>query len=164
VHQGNGAAEILAGEAAVFTFSIHGEKNFPFRKTPGDLDIALPDATGDHAYLDALGGGLGLALAGRPDLAIYLAGSDPYQGDRLGRLALTQEGLAARDRMVYDQCWQKRIPVATVMAGGYAPDTGTSVALHLQTVELAQEFSLRWQAGTAFGGVNDPPGIPAELD
>ncbi len=105
VHQGNGTAAILAGDPSVFTFSIHAANNFPFEKEASDLDIDLPDGTGDHAYLTALEKGVCRALsAAQADLAIYLAGADPYEGDRLGRLKLSKSGLAARDRMVFDLC------------------------------------------------------------
>ena len=121
VHQGNGTAAIFAGDPSVFTFSIHGAKNFPLHKERSDLDVELPDKTEDATYLETLEIGLerSLALAGA-DLAIYLAGADPYAGDTLGRLALTKAGLAARDRLVFDQCRRAGLPVAVVMGGGYA--------------------------------------------
>jgi acetoin utilization deacetylase AcuC-like enzyme len=101
VHQGNGTAAILADDPTVFTFSIHGEKNFPFHKETSDLDVPLPDGADDAAFLEALGDGLERALdASEPGLAIYLAGADPFVGDRLGRLSVTKAGLAERDRMV----------------------------------------------------------------
>jgi acetoin utilization deacetylase AcuC-like enzyme len=120
VHQGNGTASIFAGDPSVFTLSLHGEKNFPFRKVAGDLDVALPDGCGDDDYLHALDLALDeLALRFEPGLAIYLAGADPHEGDRLGRLKLTQDGLEARDRKVFDWAWQRRLPLALTMAGGY---------------------------------------------
>jgi acetoin utilization deacetylase AcuC-like enzyme len=141
VHQGNGTAAILAGDASIFTFSIHGEKNFPFRKVPGDLDIGLPDETGDDVYLSALEAGLHDALAqAEADLAIYLAGADPYVGDRLGRLALSKAGLAERDRLVLEMCRLAGLPVAIVMAGGYAEPPTETVEIHFQTVQLAARF------------------------
>jgi acetoin utilization deacetylase AcuC-like enzyme len=124
----------------VFTFSIHGANNFPFRKERSDLDIELPDGTGDAVYLEMLEEGVHRALAlSNPDLAIYLAGADPYVGDRLGRMALTMTGLAERDRLVLGLCRDERIPVAVVMAGGYAKDVRDIVAIHLQTVRIAGE-------------------------
>lgn len=138
VHQGNGTAACLEGDASIFTFSIHCAKNFPFRKHPSDLDISLPEGTQDDQYLQTLRNGLYMALkAARADLAIYLAGADPYYGDRLGRLALSKEGLAERDRMVYAACARFGLPVATVMAGGYARDVAEIVDIHFQTIAIA---------------------------
>jgi acetoin utilization deacetylase AcuC-like enzyme len=135
VHQGNGTAAILANDPNVFTFSIHGEKNFPFHKELSDLDIALPDGTGDVQYLAALEGGLRHVLKqARADLAIYLAGADPYAGDRLGRLALSKGGLLDRDIMVMQRCQQISLPLAVVMAGGYAKQVDDIVEIHYQTI------------------------------
>ncbi len=140
VHQGNGTASILAGDSTAWTFSIHGVKNFPLRKRPSDLDIDLEDGSGDAAYLTALAAGLErLAAAGPFDLAIYLAGVDPFEADRLGRLKVTQEGLAQRDRMVLQHCRRHRLPVAIAMAGGYAEDVDLIAALHAQTIRIASE-------------------------
>jgi acetoin utilization deacetylase AcuC-like enzyme len=135
VHQGNGTASILADDPTVFTFSIHGAKNFPLRKEQSDLDIELDPGTGDEAYLDALGRGLTEALdrAGA-ELAVYLAGADPFEKDRFGTLALTKPGLAARERLVLDRCRIAGLPVAVTMAGGYAPDVNDIVDIHFQTV------------------------------
>jgi acetoin utilization deacetylase AcuC-like enzyme len=138
VHQGNGTASILAGDSSAFTFSMHGAKNFPLRKSPSDLDIELPDGTHDDEYLAALQNGLTQVFDHGPfDLAIYLAGADPYEGDRLGRLSLTMAGLLARDEMVLDACGQHSIPVAIAMAGGYAPDIDAIVAIHAATIGAA---------------------------
>jgi acetoin utilization deacetylase AcuC-like enzyme len=138
VHQGDGTAAILAEDESTFTFSIHGAKNFPFRKQRSDLDIELPDGTGDDAYLDALEEGVRYALsASRGTLAIYLAGADPYFDDRLGRLALTKAGLAERDRLIFHYCRAAGLPVAVVMAGGYAQNIVDTVDIHLQTVATA---------------------------
>jgi acetoin utilization deacetylase AcuC-like enzyme len=138
VHQGNGTASILAGDSSVFTFSIHGANNFPFTKESSDLDIELADGTGDEAYLDALRQGLASALGrARPDLAIYLAGADPYGDDRLGRLALTKAGLRQRDRMVLETLAHWGIPTAVMMAGGYARRIEDTVDIHFATVEVA---------------------------
>ncbi len=144
VHQGNGTAAILAGDPSVFTFSIHGANNFPFEKESSDLDVELPDGTGDEAYLAALEDGLCHALsASQADLAIYLSGADPHEGDRLGRLSLTLEGLARRDRMVLGMLRDAGIPVAVAMAGGYGRDLDVTVAIHLQTVRIAASFCRR---------------------
>ena len=140
VHQGNGTAAIFAGDSGVFTFSIHGAKNFPLHKEHSDLDLELPDGTADGDYLDALEIGVERALAmACADLAIYLAGADPYAGDTLGRLALTKAGLAARDRLVFDHCRRAGLPVAVVMAGGYARDIRDTAEIQFETVRIASE-------------------------
>ena len=140
VHQGNGTHAIFAGDRSVFTFSMHGGRNYPFHKVAGSLDIELPDGTGDEPYLRALADALPLVLsAAEPDLVIYLAGSDSHEGDRLGRLCLTFEGLARRDVMVLDACREVGIPVAITIAGGYGRNIQDSVAVHLNTVRIASE-------------------------
>jgi len=140
VHQGNGTAAIAAADPTIFTFSIHGERNYPLRKERSDLDVGLPDGADDQAYLEAFNAGVRRALQlSQADLAIYLAGADPYKDDRLGRLALSKAGLAERDRLVFKLCREAGIPVATVMAGDYARRVEDTVAIHLQTVCLAVE-------------------------
>ena len=140
VHQGNGTAAILAGDPTIFTFSIHGAKNFPFHKERSDLDIELDDGTDDATYLVALERGLSQALEqAQAELAIYLAGADPFVGDRLGRLALSKNGLAERDRLVFDYCQAAGLPVAITMAGGYAPHIEDIVDIHFQTIRAAAE-------------------------
>jgi len=137
VHQGNGTAAILADDPTVFTFSIHGAKNFPFHKERSDLDVELPDGADDATYLTALTAGMDAALAvARADLAIYLAGADPFVGDALGRLALSKTGLADRDRLVLDRCHRSGLPVAVVMAGGYARQIQDTVDIHLETMRI----------------------------
>lgn len=141
VHQGNGTAAILAGDASAFTFSMHGAKNFPLRKFPSDLDIELPDRTGDGLYLSTLQEGLDQVFSNGPfDLAIYLAGADPYEHDRLGRLSLTLEGLRRRDELVLRRCQSMGVPVAIAMAGGYAADVEAIVQIHATTLRLASQF------------------------
>lgn len=141
VHQGNGTAAIMADEPDVFTFSIHGERNYPARKEQSDLDIALADGTGDEAYLAALDQGLHGALARfSPDLAVYLAGADPFQDDRLGRLSLTKSGLLARDRLVLEHCARVGTPVAVAMAGGYARFLDDTVDIHFNTVSVVKAY------------------------
>ena len=138
VHQGNGTHAIFAGDETVFTFSMHGGRNFPFHKVPGSLDVELADGTGDDEYLDVLASALPRVIAAAaPDLVIYLAGSDPHEGDRLGRLRLTFDGLARRDAMVLDACREVGIPVAITIAGGYGRDISDSVRAHLNTARIA---------------------------
>lgn len=141
VHQGNGTAAMAANDPTIYTFSMHGEKNFPFHKEPGDLDIGLPDATDDASYLAILEDALWrVFLQARPDLVIYLAGADPYFDDTLGRLALSQVGLRARDECVLHACHAADLPVAVTMAGGYARDIADTVAIHCHTVQVAAQF------------------------
>jgi acetoin utilization deacetylase AcuC-like enzyme len=138
VHQGNGTAAILRGDPSVFTFSIHGARNFPFRKEESDLDIPLPDGADDGGFLEALEDGLEKALeASRAELAIYLAGADPYENDRLSRLSVSKEGLTERDRLVLETCRERGIPVAVTMAGGYARQVEDTVEIHFRSIERA---------------------------
>ena len=131
VHQGNGNAAFFAGRPDVFTLSLHGAKNYPFRKPPSSLDVPLPDGTPDDAYLDALARHLPEALAeARPDLVVYLAGVDVLAGDRFGRLALTEAGLAARDRYVAEAVFGAGLPLCLVLSGGYAATPERTAALH----------------------------------
>jgi acetoin utilization deacetylase AcuC-like enzyme len=140
VHQGNGTARIFRDDPSVFTFSIHGDKNFPFRKEISDLDIGLPDGTGDAEYLDALEAGLDEVFSRHPpEFVIYLAGADAFHGDRLGRLALTIDGLRERDRRVFARC--TGLPVVACMGGGYCPDIATIVTIHANTVRELREFA-----------------------
>lgn len=138
VHQGNGTAAMLANYPQLYTFSMHGAGNFPFQKEVSDWDIELADHTSDAHYLAALAAALPqLFLASAPDLVIYLAGADPYLGDRLGRLDLSMEGLAARDALVMDWCQRFATPLAITLAGGYAEPIADTVAIQTQTVALA---------------------------
>jgi acetoin utilization deacetylase AcuC-like enzyme len=145
VHQGNGTARIFQGDPTVFTLSLHGQKNFPFRKEASDLDVDLPDGCRDEEYLQALE--LALAELERrfePALVIYLAGADPHEGDRLGRLKLTWDGLEARDRRVFDWAFQRRIPLAFAMAGGYGERIEDTVQAQLNTFAAAAAYARRW--------------------
>lgn len=142
VHQGNGTASIFAGVSTVFTFSIHGKNNFPFHKERSDLDIALKDGTGDTAYLQALEIGLLNTLEFPADLAIYLAGADPYKEDRMGRLSLSKKGLKERDRMVFRFCHGAGIPVAVTMAGGYSHSVSDTVDIHFGTIAAARQAKI----------------------
>ncbi len=139
VHQGNGTASILRGDDSIFTFSIHGARNFPFDKEQSDLDIELPDDCSDAAYLLRLNEGLDTAFdLACPELVIYLAGADPYHDDRLGRLGLSFDGLAERDRVVFERCKAQHVPVAIAMAGGYARQIDDTVRIHQTTIRLAK--------------------------
>lgn len=138
VHQGDGTAEILGQAEDVFTLSLHGDRNFPFSKECSHLDVSLPDGTGDEAYLAALDNALAtLARRFAPQFVIYLAGADPFEGDRLGRLKLSKTGLAARDTRVFDWCRTRDLPLAIAMAGGYAENIDDIVDIHFATVTAA---------------------------
>jgi acetoin utilization deacetylase AcuC-like enzyme len=140
VHQGNGTASILANDASVFTFSMHGERNYPVRKETSDLDLELPDGCDDATYLAKLELQLPKILESfKPQAMIYLAGADPFEGDRLGRLKLTKHGLQARDRFVLQTARDNRIPIAVTMAGGYAHDVADIVDIHFNTVRTVFE-------------------------
>jgi acetoin utilization deacetylase AcuC-like enzyme len=146
VHQGNGTAHVFANDPTVFTLSMHGEKNFPFRKEASDLDVGLPDGCTDEPYLAALHQSLE-TLQDRfdPQLVIYLAGADPHEGDRLGRLKLTIDGMQARDRVVMDWAWQRKLPVVMCMGGGYGHDIETTVQVQMQTWDVALQYWRLWQ-------------------
>ncbi len=147
VHQGNGTARIFRDDRSVFTLSLHGEKNFPFRKEASDLDVSLPDGCDDADYLHALEGALDeLQRRFEPGLVIYLAGSDPFEGDRLGRLKLSHDGLEARDRRVFDWCLARQTPLAFVMAGGYGVKIEETVQVQVNTYRVALEYWQRWRA------------------
>ena len=146
VHQGNGTASIFRSDPSVFTLSLHGEKNFPFRKEAGDLDVNLPDGCGDAHYLQALERALDqLDQRFEPGLVIYLAGADPFKGDRLGRLKLSYDGLQVRDRHGFDWAWERRIPLAFVMAGGYGVDLHETVQVQVKTYSVALACWQGWQ-------------------
>jgi acetoin utilization deacetylase AcuC-like enzyme len=154
VHQGNGTARIFQGDDSVFTLSLHGAKNFPFRKEASDLDVDLPDGCGDDEYLQALDQALD-ELERRffspyaPGLILYLAGADPHEGDRLGRLKLTYDGLEARDRRVMDWAWQRRIPLAFAMGGGYGHDLQTTLKVQQNTYRVGVDYWRRWHKSAA---------------
>jgi acetoin utilization deacetylase AcuC-like enzyme len=140
VHQGNGTAAIFEHDASVFTLSLHGARNFPFRKERSNLDVELEDDTGDEPYLASLAHSLDVVLAFRPEVVFYLAGADPYEGDRLGRLKLSINGLKRRDQLVLERCGDARLPVIITMSGGYAPDVDAIVTIHANTIRVAQEL------------------------
>jgi acetoin utilization deacetylase AcuC-like enzyme len=138
VHQGNGTAAIFYRDPDVFTFSMHGEKNFPARKEQSTLDLHLPNGVGDEEYLTILERHLSQILDGfRPEMVFYQAGVDPYERDQLGKLKLTIDGLRRRDQFVLESCRQRRLPVVTTMGGGYANPIGATVEAHCNTVRVA---------------------------
>ena len=145
VHQGNGTASILQHDASIFTLSIHGENNFPFQKESSDLDIGLPDGCDDQTYLQSLSQSLDqLDDRFHPDFVIYLAGADPHEGDRLGRLKLSNDGLRLRDAAVFEYALDRQIPVAFSMAGGYGKEIESTIAIHFQTIQTALQFQQRY--------------------
>jgi acetoin utilization deacetylase AcuC-like enzyme len=149
VHQGNGTARIFASDPDVFTFSMHGARNYPFRKEQSRLDVELPDGADDALYLERLEAHLGPVLEdARPELVVYIGGADPYRGDRLGRLGLSIEGLRQRDRVVFDATWRRGTPVAMVLGGGYAADLADLVTIHANTV---RELLTRYEASNGDG-------------
>jgi acetoin utilization deacetylase AcuC-like enzyme len=138
VHQGNGTAAIFAGDPDVFTFSMHGARNYPFRKEASDLDVELEDGVGDEPYLARLSQALESVFTRHaPEIVFYLAGADPYEGDRLGRLKLTIDGLQQRDELVFSRCRTNSIPVVITMSGGYAHDVRAIIAIHTNTIRTA---------------------------
>jgi acetoin utilization deacetylase AcuC-like enzyme len=157
VHQGNGTARIFRDDPSVFTLSLHGARNFPFRKEPSDCDVELPDGCGDAEYLEALEWALGeLERRFAADAVLYLAGADPHEGDRLGRLKLTDDGMEARDRRVFEWAWQRRLPLAMVMAGGYGHDIATTVRVQCNTYRVALAYWRRWRAVAESGETRRP--------
>jgi acetoin utilization deacetylase AcuC-like enzyme len=144
VHQGNGTHAIFADDRDVYTFSMHGGKNYPFHKVAGTLDVELADGTGDDDYLAALRTALPHVLAASsPDLVVYIAGADPHAGDQLGRLALSFDGLARRDAFVLDSCREVGIPIAITIGGGYGRRIDDTVAAHARTARIAAERAER---------------------
>jgi acetoin utilization deacetylase AcuC-like enzyme len=142
VHHGNGTAAIFGADPAVFTFSIHQERNYPYPKPPSNLDINLEDGAGDDEYLAALEQGLDQSLSEfQPDLIFYLAGADPYREDQLGGLKLSLDGLERRDRLVYQKARAKSIPVAVTLAGGYARHVEDTISIHTNTIRAAGQLA-----------------------
>lgn len=148
VHQGNGTAAIFEHDPRVFTCSLHGAANYPFRKERSDLDVPLPDGTGDDVYLSHLCDALDVVFGAEPDLVFYVAGADPYEGDRLGRMRLTEAGLRRRDAVVLGRCLAERVPVAVSMAGGYAPDVDAIARIHAGTIAEAAACARSWSGPT----------------
>ena len=157
VHQGNGTASIFSVDPSVLTFSMHGAKNYPFLRERSTIDVELPDRTGDDEFLSVLRSTLPRIFEGfRPDLVIYLAGADPFENDRLGRLGLTKAGLLKRDELVFEACLVRRVPVAVTMAGGYAANTEDTVDIHVGTVRAAAAF---WKIGVAEESLSPPRAV-----
>lgn len=141
VHQGNGSAAIFATDRQVFTFSIHGQKNFPYHKERSDLDIALQDGVQDGVYLQAAAAGVEKSLElSNPDLVIYIAGADPYEDDQFGRMKVSMHGLAQRERLVFAACQHPGLPLALTMGGGYARQIEDTAIIHAQTLQIARHF------------------------
>ena len=147
VHQGNGTATIFAGDADTFTFSIHGANNYPLFKASSNRDVELPDGATDSEYLACLHTHLPGVFATDPDIIFYLAGADPFAGDKLGRLALTIEGLRRRDAHVLRECYERELPVVTVMSGGYGKDINDTIEIHCNTIRVVKEV-FEFQAAT----------------
>ncbi len=145
VHQGNGTASILQNDSSIFTLSIHGENNFPFKKEQSDLDVGLADGCNDQAYLACLAQCLDeLSSRFKPNCLIYLAGADPHEGDRLGRLKISKEGMRLRDETVFQYALDRKLPVAMSMAGGYGKEIESTVDIHFQTIKTALQFQQRY--------------------
>ena len=145
VHQGNGTASILQNDSTIFTLSIHGENNFPFKKEVSDLDIGLADGCNDQTYLQTLTDSLDqLDARFQPDFVIYLAGADPHENDRLGRLKISADGMKHRDEVVFQYALEKQIPLAFAMAGGYGKTIESTVQIHCQTIQTALRFQQRY--------------------
>ena len=139
VHQGNGTATIFAGDADTFTFSMHGANNYPLFKVHSTLDAELRDGITDHEYLEVLAQHLPRVFASEPEIVFYLAGADPYHGDKLGRLALSIDGLRERDAYVLRECYERELPIVTVMSGGYGKDINDTIEIHCNTIRMVKE-------------------------
>ena len=140
VHQGNGTATIFAGDEETFTFSMHGAHNYPLFKAQSTLDVELPDGTGDAEYLESLVRHLPAVFAFEPEVVFYLAGADPFAGDKLGRLALSIDGLRGRDAYVLHECYEREIPIVTVMSGGYGQDINDTIEIHCNTIRTVKQI------------------------
>ena len=145
VHQGNGTAAILQNDDSIFTLSIHGENNFPFKKEQSDLDVGLADGCNDAIYLQSLSAALDqLDSRFKADCLIFLAGADPHEGDRLGRLKISKDGMRLRDEMVFQYALDRRLPIAFSMAGGYGKEIESTVDIHFQTIKTALQFQKQY--------------------
>jgi acetoin utilization deacetylase AcuC-like enzyme len=144
VHQGNGTASILQNDSSIFTLSIHGDNNFPFTKEQSDFDIGLPNGCKDDDYLNALNQSLEILNRFKPDFMIYLAGADPHEGDRLGKLSVSKDGMRQRDENVFQYGLDHQIPIAFSMAGGYGKEIQSTVDIHFQTIQTALRYQQRF--------------------
>ena len=151
VHQGNGTAFIFRNDEAVFTFSMHGAKNYPLFKEISSLDIELPDRTSDKEYLETLNEALPRIFLHNPDIIFYLGGADPFERDKLGRLSLTMDGLRKRDETVLKFAKERDVPIVTVMSGGYAQDINDTVEIHCNTIRAAKKVFANSQIQNAAG-------------
>jgi acetoin utilization deacetylase AcuC-like enzyme len=140
VHQGNGTATIFAGDMDTFTFSIHGANNYPLFKAESTLDVELADGTSDTEYLETLAKHLPSVFAAEPEIVFYLAGADPYRGDKLGRLAVSIDGLRERDAYVLRECYEREVPILTLLSGGYGKDINDTVEIHCNTIRMVKEI------------------------
>lgn len=140
VHQGNGTATIFAGDTDTFTLSIHGANNYPLFKARSTLDVELVDGTSDTEYLETLANHLPTVFAADPEIVFYLAGADPYKEDKLGRLALSIDGLRERDAYVLRECYERETPIVTVMSGGYGKDINDTIEIHCNTIRMVKEI------------------------
>ena len=148
LHQGNGTAAVFSGDPSVYTFSIHQENNYPFYKPRSTLDVGLRDRAGDKEYLAVLRDRIPKIISDfKPDMILYVAGADPYKDDTIGGLALTKEGLAARDNFIYSQAIHFAVPIAVVLAGGYAEREEDTVEIHYVTIERGLELFYGGKAG-----------------
>jgi len=139
VHQGNGTATIFSGDTETLTFSMHGANNYPLFKAQSSIDVELPDGTSDGEYLECLAHHLPTVFAHDPEVVFYLAGADPYAGDKLGRLGLSISGLCARDEAVLRECYDREVPIVTVMSGGYGKDINDTIEIHCNTIRVVKE-------------------------
>jgi len=139
VHQGNGTATIFAGDKDTFTFSMHGANNYPLFKAQSSLDVELPDGTSDDEYLECLAKNLPAVFRNAPEVVFYLAGADPFAGDKLGRLSLSIDGLRERDAYVLRACYEREVPIVTVMSGGYGKDIDDTIEIHCNTIRMVKE-------------------------
>ena len=140
VHQGNGTATIFAGDDDTFTLSIHGANNYPLFKAQSTLDVELDDGTSDTEYVETLAKCLQAVFASDPEIVFYLAGADPHEGDKLGRLALSIDGLRQRDAFVLRECYEREVPIVTVMSGGYGKDINDTIEIHCNTIRAVKEI------------------------
>lgn len=153
VHQGNGTATIFASDNETFTFSIHATNNYPLFKAKSSLDIELPDGTLDHQYLNILSSNLMQVFQHEPELVFYLAGADPFTGDKLGKLSLSIEGLRQRDECVLRDCYEREIPIVTVMSGGYGKEISDTIEIHCNTIRTVKTvFESHVRAGRSKQG------------